>query len=128
MSRLLGLLQKGFMKLTKGRQIMWVAQDEMIITESDFKEFVIGFADKHAKPLKQRIQELEEMGDNSYRHGYEEGIKKSSNYTLLLPSAIREENKYLVDIVGLIASELLEQGDSESCAWLLKKIYQCRSL
>ena len=128
MSRLKALFQKGFMKLTKGRQLMWVAQDEMIITESDFKEFVIGFADDHAKTLKQRIQKLEEKRQNAYYSGYEKGLKKGSEYTLLLPSAIREENKHLVDVVGLIASELLEQGDSESCIWLFKKIHQCRSL
>ena len=68
------------------------------------------------------------MQSNAYRYGYNDGLKKSSEYTLLLPSAIKEENKHLIDVVSLIASELLEQGDSESCIWLFKKIHQCRSL
>lgn len=128
MSRLKALFTKGFMKLTKGRQLMLVAPDELVVTETSFKEFVINFATHHTNPLEQRIRELEEMRDNAYQHGLEAGMRKSSDYTLLLPSAIREENKHLVEIVGLIASELLEQGDVESCVWLFKKINQCRSL
>lgn len=128
MSRLKALFTKGFMKLTKGRQLMLVAPDELVVTETSFKKFVIDFATHHTNPLEQRIRELEEMRENAYRYGYEAGLRKSSDYTLLLPSAIREENKHLTEVVGLIANELLEQGDSESCVWLLKKIIQCRSL
>lgn len=132
MSRLKALFTKGFMKLTKGRQLMLVAPDELVVTETSFKEFVIDFATHHTNPLEQRIRELEEMREemreNAYQYGLEAGMRKSSDYTLLLPSAIREENKHLVEIVGLIASELLEQGDIKSCTWLLKKIADCRSL
>lgn len=128
MSRLKALFTKGFMKLTKGRQLMLVAPDELVVTETSFKKFVIDFATHHTNPLEQRIRELEEMRENAYRYGYEAGLRKSSDYTLLLPSAIREENKRLTEVVGLIANELLEQGDSESCVWLFKKINQCRSL
>lgn len=128
MSRLKVLFKKGFMKLTKGRQLMWVNQNEVVMSESDLKKFVIEFANNRVKVATDRIKELEEMSQRAHGLGYEKGLKKSSEYTLLLPSAIREENKHLVDVVGLIASELLEQGDSESCIWLFKKIHQCRSL
>lgn len=128
MKNLKALFNKGFMKLTKGRQLMLVAPDELVVTETSFKEFMIDFATHHTNPLEQCIRELEEMRDDAYQYGLEVGMRKSSDYTLLLPSAIREENKHLVEIVGLIASELLEQGDIESCTWLLKKIADCRSL
>lgn len=128
MSRLKALFNKGLMKLTKGHQLMWVSQNEIVMSESDLKKFVNDFAMDRVKVATDRIKELEEMSQRAHGLGYEKGLKASSAYTLLLPVAIGEENKHLVDIVGLIAGELLEQGDSESCAWLFKKIHQCRSL
>lgn len=121
MSRLLGLLQKGFMKLTKGRQLAFVKQDEMIVTESELMTLVESIVIKRSQKLKEKLIE-------SYQCGLEDGLKRKKESALMLPSIIREEDKHLVDVVGLIAKELLEQGDFESCEWLLKKIHQCRSL
>lgn len=128
MSRLKALFNKGFMKLTKGRQLMWVAKDELVVSESEFKEFISDFANNRVQKVVDRVKELEEKNRQAFKYGYKRGLEKSSEYTLLLPNAIREENKHLVDVVSSIAGELLEQGDIESCEWLFKKIIQCRSL
>lgn len=127
MSRLVTFFQKGFMKLTKGRQLIWVAQDEFVMSESEFKELVSNFANNRVKSMVERIEELEKTSQCDYSAGYKAGLRKSSEYTLTLPSTVPDDQE-LVDVVSLIASELLEQGDSESCVWLLKKIIQCRSL
>ncbi|WP_195932118.1 hypothetical protein [Turicibacter sanguinis] len=121
MSQLLGLLQKGFMKLTKGRQLVVVKQEEMVVTESELMTLVESVVVKRSQKLKEKLIE-------SYQCGLEDGLKRGKERAIVLPNIIREENKHLVDVVGLIAKELLEQGDSESCEWLLKKIHQCRSL
>lgn len=121
MSQLLGLLQKGFMKLTKGRQLVVVKQEEMVVTESELMTLVESIVVKRNQKLKKNLTE-------SYQRGLEDGLKKGKERALMLPASIKEENKHLVGIVGEIATELLEQGDSESCVWLLKKIHQCRSL
>lgn len=132
MEKLKALFNKGFMKLTKGHRLMWVAQDEMVVSKSELKEFVTGFANKFATkrvaPLQERIEKLEEMSQRSYSSGYRKGLENSSKYTLILPTAIREENEHLVEIVGLIAGELLDQGDTTSCKRLLEEIYQRESL
>ena len=121
MKKLKALFNKGFMKSTKGRQLMWVAQDELIITESELMTLVESLVVKRSQKLKKKLIE-------SYRCGLEEGLKRGKDRALVLPSPIREENKCLVDVVSSIAFELLEQGDVESCEWLHNKIHQCRSL
>lgn len=128
MKKLKNLFVKGFDKLTKGRKVAVLKPDEVIVTIDDLKAFLIDSSNKRLEKANKRIEDLEEMRSNAYHRGYDAGLKKSSDYTLVLPSAIREENKHLVEIVGLIASELLEQGDLKSCVWLFKKINGCRSL
>ena len=127
MSRLKALFNRGFIKLTKGRQLMWVAQDELVMSESEFKKSVSNFANNRVKSMEECIEELEEMGRRAYSAGYKAGLRKSSEYTLVLPSTVPND-KELVDVVSLIANELLEQGDVESCVWLFKEIFKCRIL
>lgn len=126
MSRLKALFQKGFMRLTGGREFTVLAADEVVITRVDFTELCSCYVEKNR--LEKEIEELREMSIRAYVNGTEQGLKRGSNRTLLLSASIKEENKHLVGIVGEIATELLEQGDLESCVWLLKKIHQCRSL
>ena len=121
MSRLKVLFKKGFMKLTKGHQLVLVKQDEVIVKESELALLSERF-------VANKDQKLEKKLIDSYQRGLEDGLKRREECTLLLPRAIKEENKHLIDVVSLIASELLEQGDSKSCVWLFKKINQCRSL
>lgn len=128
MKKLKNLFAKGFDKLTKGRKVAVLKSDEIIITNDELKSFLIDFYNKGLEKANERIQELENMRGNLYLSGYEAGLKRSDRRALILPADIREEHKHLVDVVGSIATELLEQGDSESCAWLLKKIVKCRSL
>lgn len=128
MKKLKTLFAKGFMKLTKGREIVVLTPGDLVITEAELRSVIIDSSNKSLQAANERIKYLEEMRGTAYRYGYEAGLRKSSDYTLVLPSAIREENKHLVEIVGLIASELLKQGDLKSCVWLLKKIVGCRSL
>lgn len=118
MKKLKALFKKGFMKLTKGHQLVLVKQDEVIVKESELALLSERF-------VANKEQKLEKKLIDSYQRGLESGLKRREKYTLLLPSAIKEENKHLTDIVSLIASELLDQGDSESCIWLLKKLYKC---
>ena len=121
MEKLKALFNEGFMKLTKGRQLAFVKQDEMIITEAELITLVESIVVRRSQRLKEKLIE-------SYQSGLEEGLKRRKEYALMLPSPIREENKHLVDVVSLIAGELLDQGDVDSCKELLKRILQCRSL
>lgn len=126
MSRLKALFNKGFMKLAGGRRITILEKGEVVVTGNPMEDLRHYYVENER--LKKEIRNLKQMKIQSYRNGVQQGLKRSSNRTLLLPAAIREDNKHLVDIVGSIASELLEQGVLESCAWLFKKIIQCRSL
>lgn len=120
------LFNKGFMKLTGGKKVIVLTQDEVVGTRDIWEELCCSYSENQR--LEKEIEDLKQMRIKAYMNGIEQGLKRGSNRTLLLPVSIKEENKHLVGIVGEIAAELLEQGDSESCVWLLKKIYQCRSL
>ena len=126
MSLLKALFNKEFMRLTGRREFTVLAADEVVITRVDFTELCSCYVEKNR--LEKEIEELREMSIRADVNGTEQGLKRGSNRTLLLSASIKEENKHLVGIVGEIATELLEQGDLESCVWLLKKIHQCRSL
>lgn len=128
MSRLVALFQKGFMRLTGGKRVVVLANDEFILDKSGLEEIVLDFSDRRNETLMKEVEKLKEMSQRAHSSGYKKGLESNSKYTLLLPAAIREENKHLVDIVSLIAGELLDQGDVDSCKWLFKKIHQCRSL
>ena len=126
MSLLKALFNKGFMKLTGGKKVIVLTQDEVVGTRDTWEELCCSYSENQR--LEKGIEDLKQMRIKAYMNGIEQGLKRGSNRTLLLPVSIKEENKHLVGIVGEIATELLEQGDLESCVWLLKKIHQCRSL
>ncbi len=126
MSLLKALFNKGFMKLTGGKKVIVLIQDEVVGTRDTWEELCCSYSENQR--LEKEIEDLKQMRIKAYMNGIEQGLKRGSNRTLLLPVSIKEENKHLVGIVGEIATELLEQGDLESCVWLLKKIHQCRSL
>ena len=126
MSRLVSLFQKGFMNLTGGKKVIVLTQNEVVETRDTWKELCRSYSENQR--LEKEIEELKKMRMKAYMNGIEQGLERGSNRTLLLPASIKEENKHLTDIVSLIASELLEQGDVKSCVWLYHKINQCRSL
>lgn len=109
------------MKLTKGRRLVFIQQDEMIITATEFEMSVNSAIANKQKNMEKELIE-------SYQIGLKDRLNRKKEYALILPSIIKDENKHLVDVVSSIASELLEQGDIESCEWLFNKIHQCRSL
>ena len=126
MSRLKALFNQGFMRLTGGKKIIVLTQDEVVETRDTWEKLCCSY--REHQRLEKEIEALKQMRIQAYMNGIEQGLKRGSNRTLLLPVSIKEEKKHLVGIVGEIATELLEQGDSESCVWLLKKTHQCRSL
>ena len=126
MSLLKALFNKGFMKLTGGKKVIVLTQDEVVETRDTWEELCCSYSGNQR--LEKEIEDFKQTRIKAYMNGIEQGLKRGSNRTLLLPVSIKEENKHLVGIVGEIATELLEQGDLESCVWLLKKIHQCRSL
>ena len=105
MSRLKALFQKGVMKLTGGKKVIILADNEISITTHDLNKLI----------------------SESATLSYQKGLKEGANHTLWFPSPKPNDPK-LVDVVSHIASELLDQGDVDSCKWLYNKIHQCRSL
>lgn len=126
MKKLKNLFTKGFMKLTGGKKIIVLTQDEVVETRDTWEKLCCSYREQQR--LEKEIEALKQTRMQAYMNGIEQGLKRGSNRTLLLPVSIKEENKHLVGIVGEIATELLEQGDLKSCVWLFKKINGCRSL
>lgn len=121
MSRLKALFQKGVMKLTGGRKFAILATDELITTRDDWNVLCSSYAEKHK--LEEQVQQLEEKFIEEYNRGWVAG----TNHSLPLACEIPQDGE-MIAIVSLIAKELIEQADVESCEWLYNKIHQCRSL
>lgn len=121
MSRLKALFQKGFMKLTGGKRIVLVARDEMISNKEEIRQ-ALGMYCENEK-LKKEIQILKKEKIDEFERGRMHGIAHSLPLTCCRP-----KDGKLLAVISLIANELIEQADFESCEWLYHKIYQCRSL
>ena len=121
MSRLKALFQKGFMKLTGGRKFTILAANEVVTTRDEWNKLRSSYAEKIK--LEEQVQQLEEKCGGEYNRGWVAGTDHSLPLTCEIP-----QDEKMIAIVSLIAKELIEQGDVESCEWLYNKIHQCRSL
>lgn len=121
MSRLKALFQKGFMRLTGGREFTILATDEVVITRADWNELCSSYVEKNK--LGEQVQQLEEKCREEYNKGWAKGV----NHSLPL-ACCKPQDEKLLAMISLIAKELIEQADVESCEWLFEKFHQCRSL
>lgn len=121
MSRLVTLFQKGFMKLTGGKRITVLWKNEVVLTRDEWEELLFSYGENIK--LKKEIKELKEECVERYNKGWING--SSCSLPLACP---KPKDKKLTTMISLIATELIEQADVESCEWLYNKIHQCRSL
>lgn len=121
MSQLLGLFQKAFMKLTGGKRIVIMAKNEIISNEENFHHALRMYCEN--EKLKKEIQILKTEKIEEFERGRIHGVAHSLPLTCCKP-----QDGKLLAMISLIAKELIEQADFESCEWLYHKIYQCRSL
>ena len=109
------------MKLTGGRKFTILAANEVVTTRDDWNELCSSCAEKIK--LEEQVQQLEEKCGEEYNRGWVAGTDRSLPLTCEIP-----QDEKMIAIVSLIAKELIEQSDVESCEWLYNKIHQCRSL
>ena len=121
MSWLKILFNQVVMKFIGGRKFTILATDEVVTTRDEWNELCSSCAEKNK--LEEQVQLLEEKCREEYNKGWVAGTDRSLPLTCDIP-----QDEGMIAIVSLIAKELIEQSDVESCEWLYNKIHQCRSL